>query len=134
MKIKVLLAIILMLLIHNVHCNENIKNDLPKQKYLVFVEIRVDRIESLEEALELAEQEIEFCAQKVKEGVYECDYCMLGNKGMMIISASSHEEVLDILLESPIYHLYDFKIEALIDPQVALPRIVARYKKLIVSQ
>ncbi len=57
--------------------------------------------------------------EKLEDGTFDCVYGFLdGRGGVTIANADSHEEILQLVRSSPMYHYMDYEIHPLCDLQL----------------
>jgi hypothetical protein len=60
----------------------------------------------------------------------DCSYNLFGGGGLAIVNASSHEPVMEALLDFPLYPFFDWEVTPLLDFEVSYQRYIEYYQRI----
>lgn len=83
-----------------------------------------------DQALKLYEAAVPWVDNLLKSGKLDCEYIFPGGGGIAIGNVNSPEEAFDLLTSYPLYSLFDWQVEPLVDWKHAYNTIIESYKKM----
>jgi hypothetical protein len=72
----------------------------------------------------------EFLKARLADGSLDAAYNMMGGGGMGIGNAETHEHMLGMLLEYPLYPFFTWEVTPLLDMEESLEKYIAFYKAI----
>jgi hypothetical protein len=83
-----------------------------------------------DQAINLYKAAIAWADNQIKSGKVDCLYTFPEGGGMAIGNVNSQEEAFDALLSYPLYGLFDWEVEALVDWKHAYNAVIEMFTKM----
>lgn len=84
----------------------------------------------VEHGADLLQASLAWDKDKLADGMLDCSYNLFGGGGLAIANASSHEAVMEALLEFPLYPFFDWEVTPLLDFEVSYQQYIDYYKRI----
>ena len=98
-------------------------------KYLVMGQLAVPV--PPEKAADLFKAAKDWMNKGLKDGTHDCHYIVPhGTQGFTITNANSHEELMDLINDYPLYPFLQFEVNALCDSDHAYENAIKLWQKL----
>ena len=83
-----------------------------------------------EQGAVLLQAALEWSKAKLADGTLDFVYNLFGGGGMGIGNAETHEEILALLLEYPLYPFFSWEITPLLDLEDSVKQYIESYKRM----
>jgi hypothetical protein len=83
-----------------------------------------------EQGAVLLQAVLEWTKAKLADGTLDAAYNIIGGAGTAIANAETHEEILTLLLEYPLYPFFSWEITPLLDFEDSAKQYIESYKRM----
>ena len=98
-------------------------------KYLIFAKPGDTNIPR-EQGADIISASLDWIRGKLADGTLDCTYNLFDGGGFGIANADSHEEILGIIMEMPVYPFFIWEVTPILDMEQSSEMYIENYRRI----